>query len=128
MTGQKEMREMDDDAFNELKLRASIIPTQSGWLKPEVIHWTRLHQCADKARELVRLAFAAMDAVDANPDLSLQGKARQYSQVGTEAILSFANATDLERARAAVAHQNEKWNEKIGMVVKPAANIHEATI
>jgi hypothetical protein len=114
---------MDNNAFNELKLRASIISTQPGWPKPEVIHWMRLHECVEKARELVRMACAAMDAVDANPDLSPQGKARQRSKLGTEAILSFANATHLERARNAVSHQMEKWAEKVGMTVKPAANI-----
>jgi hypothetical protein len=119
---------MDDKAFNELKLRASIIPTQPEWPKPEVIHWMRLHECADKARDLVKLAHAAMDAVDANPDLSPQGKARQSRKVGAEAILALQNANDLERARKAVAHQMQQWQAKIGLALKPPADAPEAIL
>jgi hypothetical protein len=43
-------------------------------------------------------------------------------------MLDFQNANDLERARAAVAHQLQEWQRKIGMSIKRAADIHEAGI
>jgi hypothetical protein len=43
-------------------------------------------------------------------------------------MLDFQNANDLERARAAAAHQLQEWQRKIGMSIKRAADIHEAGI
>jgi hypothetical protein len=37
---------MDDKAFDELKLRATIVPQQVKWPAPESVHWQRLHAVA----------------------------------------------------------------------------------
>ena len=43
--------EMDDKAFNELQLRATIVPQQVRWPAPEYLHRQRLHEAANEARE-----------------------------------------------------------------------------
>lgn len=43
-------------------------------------------------------------------------------------MLDLQKANELERARAAVAHQMARWQEMVGLSIKPASNIHQASI
>ena len=49
---------MDDKSFEDLKLRMTIVPGQARWPAPEYLHWQRLHEAADEARERVSKAYA----------------------------------------------------------------------
>ena len=62
---------MNDKEFSELQLRAQICPTQCRWPKPDVtfsiagdkptakgVHWQRLHEAANEARERVSKAYS----------------------------------------------------------------------
>jgi hypothetical protein len=77
---------VDDKVFNELKMRATIIPTQPRWPKPEVIHWARLHEAGNKPRETAHAAFSLMDEADRDEDLSPQGRQRKKRSIGMQAI------------------------------------------
>lgn len=72
---------MDDKAFTELALKASICPSQSRWPKPEVefstrkddktitatgLHWSRAADGANWLREVTSKALADLAAVDAD--------------------------------------------------------------
>ena len=72
---------MDDKAFDELKMRMAIVPEQARWPAPDFVHWQRLHAVADEARERVSKAYAQMDEIDRNADLSREGKERQRRKV-----------------------------------------------
>ena len=72
---------MNDAEFSELQLRATIVPQQARWPAPEYLHWQRLHAAADEARDRVRKAYALMDEIDRNADLSPEGKERQRRKV-----------------------------------------------
>ena len=61
---------MDDKSFEDLKLRMTIVPGQARWPAPESLHWQRLHEVVDEARERVSKAYALMDEIDRNADLS----------------------------------------------------------
>jgi hypothetical protein len=69
--------EMDDKQFAELQLRAMIVPGQPRWPAPEHLHWQKLHEAANEAREQVSKAYVQIDEIDRNANLSRDGKCRQ---------------------------------------------------
>jgi hypothetical protein len=62
------------------------------------------------------------------PDLSPQGRQRQKRRIASQTLGDFQNAKDLPHTREVIERQMAKWSEKVGLAIKPAANIHEATI
>jgi hypothetical protein len=61
---------MSDKEFADLTLRATICPQQCEWPKPEYVHWQKLHEAANEARERVSKAYMQMDEIDRNADFS----------------------------------------------------------
>ena len=93
---------MNDKEFSELHLRVTILPTQARWPAATFLHWQSLHAVADEARERVSQAYALMDAIDRNANLSRDGKYRQLSETAAKAIANFEASETLTRAREAV--------------------------
>ena len=93
---------MNDKEFAELQLRATIVPQQVRWPAPEYVHWQRLHEAVNEARERVSKAYTQMDVIDRNADLSRDGKYRQRREAAAEAIANFEASKTLARAREAV--------------------------
>ena len=93
---------MNDKEFSELQLRMMIVPQQVRWPAPDFVQWQRLHAVADEARERVSKAYAQMDEIDRNPDLSREGKERQRRKAWAQAIADFEASRTLTRAREAV--------------------------
>ena len=93
---------MDDKAFNELQLRATIVPQQVRWPAPEYLHWQHLHEAANEARERVSKAHTQMDEIDRHRDLSREDKERQRRKAWAQAIADFEASKTLARAREAV--------------------------
>ena len=88
--------------FSELQLRMTIVPQQVRWPAPEYLHWQRLHEAANEARERVSKAYVQMDEIDRDADLSRDGKYRQRSKSAAQAIAAFEASKTLARAREAV--------------------------
>ena len=101
---------MNDKEFAELQLRATIVPQQVRWPAPEYLHWQRLHEAANEARERVSKAYMQMDEIDRNADLSRDGKYRQRSKTAAQAIADFEASKTLARAREAVELAVAKHN------------------
>ena len=101
---------MNDAELSELRLRATIVPQQVRWPAPEYLHWQKLHAVADEARGRVSKAYALMDEIDRNPDLSPEGKDRQRRQVAAQAIADFESSKTLARAREAIEFATAKLN------------------
>ena len=101
---------MNDKEFSELHLRATIVPRQVRWPAPEYLHWQRLHEAANEARERVSKAYVQMDEIDRNADLSRDGKYRQCSKTAAQAIAGFEASKTLARAREAVELAVAKHN------------------
>ena len=93
---------MNDKEFSELELRMMIAPQQVRWPAPEYLHWQRLHEAADEARERVSKAYTLMDETDRNAHLSRDGKYRQRSNTAAQAVADFEASKTLARARQAV--------------------------
>ena len=93
---------MNDKEFSELQLRTMIVPHQVRWPAPEHLHWQRLHEAADEARERVSKAYTLMDEIDRNADLSRDDKYRQRRKTAAQAIADFEASKTLARAREAV--------------------------
>ena len=77
---------MNDKEFSELQLRMVIVPHQVRWPAPEHVHWQRLHEAANEARERVSRAHTQMDEIDRNADLSPEGKERQRRKTAAQAV------------------------------------------
>jgi hypothetical protein len=93
---------MNDKEFSDLQLRMTIVPQQVRWPAPEYLHWQRLHEAADEARERVRKACTLMDEIDRNGSLSREGKYSQRSKIAAQAIADFEASKTLARAHQAV--------------------------
>jgi hypothetical protein len=108
---------MDDKAFDELKMRMTIVPQQARWPTPDYLHWQRLHEAANEARERVSKAYMQMDEIDRSADLSRDGKHRERSVLSAQAIAGFDASKTLARARKAVELAVAKY--KLGQHVSP---------
>jgi cysteinyl-tRNA synthetase len=93
--------QMNDKEFSELQLRATIVPQQVRW-PAQYLHWQRLHEVANEARERVSKAYKEMDEIDRNSDLSREGKERQRSKTAAQAIADFEASKTLTHAREAI--------------------------
>jgi hypothetical protein len=92
---------MKDEEYNDLKLRMTIVPGQVRW-PAEHVHWQRLHQVVNEARERVSKAYAQLDEIDLNADLSREGKQCQRRKAAARAIADFEASRTLACAREAV--------------------------
>ena len=92
---------MNDTEFFELHLRATIVPQQVRWPAPEHVHWQRLHEAANEARERVSKSYVQMDEIDLNVDLSRDDKCRERNKIAAQAIADFETSKTLARAREA---------------------------
>jgi hypothetical protein len=78
------------------------VSQQVRWPAPEYLHWQRLHEAADEARERVRKACTLMDEIDRNGSLSREGKYSQRSKIAAQAIADFEASKTLARAHQGV--------------------------
>jgi hypothetical protein len=101
---------MSDKEFADLKLRATICPQQCEWPKPEYVHWQKLHEAANEARERVSKAYMQMDEIDRNADFCPDRKYRQRSKTAAQAITDLEASKTLARAREAVELAVAKHN------------------
>jgi hypothetical protein len=85
-------------------LRATICPGQCEWPKPEYVHWQKLPEAVNEARERVRKAYAQMDEIDCKAELSREDKHHQRCEVAAQALAEFEASKTLMRARAAVRY------------------------
>jgi hypothetical protein len=93
---------MDDKTFSDLQIRSMICPRQPSWPAPEYLHWERLHEAANEARERVSKAYMQMDEIDGNAGLSREGRERQRGKAAAQAIANFEVSKTLTRARESV--------------------------
>jgi hypothetical protein len=120
---------MKDSEFSELQLKATLVPQQARWPN-NVLHWQKLHEVVDEARNRVAQAWTAMDDIDTDRDLSPEGKDRQKKKLASKAIAEFEQSKALTAAKEASDRQLAKWAEKTGLAVtvKVPANISEAVV
>jgi hypothetical protein len=133
---------MQEHEFEALKIQASITPQKNNWPEPKVeasilgdkptltgdLHWDALHSCVDDARNRTMKAFGAMAAIDADKSLSREGKDLKKAEIANAAIASFSTAKAIVKARAAVDRVTQQLATKVAAAIKPAADIHEATV
>lgn len=115
------MTTMTDGEYNDLKLKVLITPEAERWPPPKYTHWERLHAVPTEARERVAKAFAAIDAVDKDANLSPAGRADQRRKIAEKALADFQKSSVLEDARRAVARQMQSWSDKVDQAIKRPA-------
>ena len=69
-----------------------------------------------------------MDGIDADRDLSSEGRDRKKKRLAAEAIADFQKSKALVGAKDAVKRMVGKWAEKTGVAFKPPSNIAEAIV
>lgn len=130
--------------FALLGVKASIAPQSENWPSPDFsktsilgdkphvdageLHWSTLHDAVSEARDHVLKALGAMAAINDDKSLSDVGKAEKKQEIATKAIASFEAAKSLAKARAAVAAQVKRWDEKLGLAPKPPEGISAAMV
>ena len=120
---------MDDKAYEDLKLKVVLMPEATRWHEqPKVWHWTKLQECAAEAHQRVSRAYELLDAVDANPDLSPEGRIKARAKIAEKAVSDFRASNTLEKARTSVASQQAKWAEKVNEAIVPAADHGQAVM
>ena len=133
---------MDNAAFDDLKIRASICPSAETWPegdyevsllqeKPVIkgeLHWSALRYAVAVARKRVTKAFGEFAAIDDDKSLSREGKASKKKEVAEAAVADLERSKSLEKARASVEHQVAKWNEQLGLTPKAPESLGDAMI
>jgi hypothetical protein len=121
---------MEDKEFSSLKLQLAIAPGQARWRPPDFTHWQKLHEVPTEARARATKALAAMSEVDANSDLTAEGKAKERAKIAEKAIADAKASKALDNARDAVERQQHLWAEKFGLdqVIKPAEDLHTTSL
>jgi len=61
-------------------------------------------------------------------DETASGRERQRRKIASSALADFQASKSVQAARTAIDRMMEKWNETLGLTVKPASNIAEATV
>jgi hypothetical protein len=82
------------------------------WPKTEYVHWQKLHEAANEARQGVSKFYMLADEIDRNADFSHDGKYRQRSKAADEAMADFEASKTLVRAREAVELALAKRNSE----------------
>ena len=97
---------MEDAEFEALKVRAAVCPSSDSWPTPSLegmsikgdrptlpvdFYWSVLLDTVADARERVLRAYGAMAGVDADKNLSREGKAAEKAKIAKDAIASFAS-------------------------------------
>jgi hypothetical protein len=132
---------MDDKQFRILELKAAICPQQARWPAPNEqvslmgdipkmrgVHWAKLHAVVEEARDRAANVWAAIDEIDADADLSSEGKARRRKQYAAQAIADCQKSTGLGEAKDAVQRQLDKWAKETGLEIKEPSNVGEAVM
>ena len=86
-----------------------IVPQQVRWPAPEYLHWQRLHEAVNEARERVSKAYVQMDEIDIRTDLSREDKRDERQRIAAQAIAEFEASRTLARAREALPP--ESWDD-----------------
>ena len=118
---------MDNEQFDDLRLKILVVPGQSTW-PIGYVHWDRLHGCADLMRDAVGKAWREIDQVERDPDLSTEGQKRKAQKIALQAIADLEADKSLLTTRDACDQIMAKWRGMAGAVLKAPTNIHEATI
>jgi hypothetical protein len=122
---------MSDKEFSELQLRALIYPGQCAWPNPDItfsivgdrptakgLHWQRLHEAANEARQRVSKFYMLADEIDRDADLSRDCKYRQRSEAAAQAIADFEASRTMAREREAVELAVAKNDSPDGVALK----------
>jgi hypothetical protein len=120
------MNDKADKAFRELQLK-SICPHADQW-PTEYMHQKTLVVAANEARTFLRDAYVKFDAIEANRDLSPEGKRRQRVELGIAIIVKMQASKTLARAHETIAQVTQRWQDRIDVNIKRPTNPHEEAV
>jgi hypothetical protein len=106
------------DSLRELELK-TICPHAHEWPN-ELLHQKALVAAANEAVDAVRSAYAQLDKIDANPDLTPDAKKRQRAALAQKLIANFEASKTLARAREAAEQVLRKYELQINSNLRTA--------
>jgi hypothetical protein len=122
--------------WRELKLKFLICPQQVRWPTLNVnfgfsgdkttisgMQWEVLHNAVGELRSVVRKAWACMDAIQAERNLSAEAKRAKKARIVDQLIAELETSKALSAAKEMIARQLAKWQESLALKIKPAANV-----
>jgi hypothetical protein len=120
--------------WRELKLKFLICPQQVRWPTPNVnfgfsddkttisgMQWEVLHNAVDELRSVVRKAWACIDEIEAERNLSAEAKRAKKARIVDQLIAELQNPS-LSAAKEIIARQLAKWQEMIAASMRRAAS------
>ena len=110
---------MDDSEFDALRLRSSICPNLERW-PTDTTHWAALVRAGGEMRAIVSKGLKEIAAVDANKQLSAEGKRTKKHEIARQALNQLQEPGSLLRARSTVMDQMQRWAAKVSTNIKPA--------
>ena len=63
-----------------------------------------------------------------NPDLTIEGKAKERTRLAEKALAEFDKSEALEKARASVSYMQARWAAKVDEIIAPATDLHGVTL
>ena len=110
---------MKDDEYNAMRIRASICPNLERW-PTDTTHWAALHRAGGEMRTIVSKGLKEIAAVDADKQLSAEGKRTKKEKIARQALNQLTEPGSVLKAREAVMAQMKRWAEKVSTHIKPA--------
>ena len=110
---------MDNSEYNALALRSAICPNLERW-PTDTTHWAALHRAGGEMRAIVSKGLKEIAAVDADKQLSAEGKRTKKHEIARQALNQLQEPGSVLKAREAVMAQMKRWAEKVSTHIKPA--------
>jgi hypothetical protein len=111
---------MNDNSLRELELK-TICPHADQW-PTEFLHQQALVAAANTAVAFLREAYAQLDRIDQNHDLTPEAKQRRRAVIGGELITKLKTSKTLACAREAAERMLQKYEQKINSILQPATD------
>ena len=105
--------------FDALRLRSSICPNLERW-PTDTTHWAALVRAGGEMRAIVSKGLQEIAAVDANKQLSAEGKRTKKHEIARQALNQLQEPGSVLKARSLVLDQMKRWAEKVSTHIKPA--------
>ena len=99
---------MDDFVFDALRLRSSICPNLERW-PTDTTHWAALVRAGGEMRAIVSKGLKEIAAVDANKQLSAEGKRTKKHEIARQALDELKEPGSVVKARSLVLDQMKRW-------------------
>jgi hypothetical protein len=121
------LKPLTDEEFSAVRIKARIAPAADNW-PDDLLHFQKMKRAMYEARDRVERTYEALDAIEADPNLSAQGRAERCREIAEQVMSEHKASPTLARAKEAVASVQARWDARIADALKPPKDHVEATL